>query len=100
MTWTFRPEPDTGSIIEPEPALLCLLRRDLEPLALPLAIVLGPMADNGSPLHPLVVHMPARGVEQPGDHAIPVATVVAGELDDVFGQALFIRGAMRNLALG
>ena len=88
MTWTFRPEPDTGSIIEPEPALLCLLRRDLEPLALP------------DPLHPLVVHMPARGVEQPGDHAIPVATVVAGELDDVFGQALFIRGAMRNLALG
>ena len=44
MTWTFRPQPDTGSIIEPEPALLCLLRRDLEPLALPLAIVLGPMA--------------------------------------------------------
>ena len=88
MTWTFRPEPDTGSIIEPEPALLCLLRRDLEPFALP------------DPLHPLVVHMPARGVEQAGDHAIPVATVVAGELDDVFGQALFIRGAMRNLALG
>ena len=37
MTWTFRPEPDTGSIIEPEPALLCLLRRDLEPLALPIS---------------------------------------------------------------
>ena len=74
----FRSEPDAGSIIQPKPALLCLFLWNFKPFAPP------------DPLNPLVVHMPARVVEQPADHAIPVSPIVAGKLDDVIRQALFI----------
>jgi hypothetical protein len=43
--------------------------------------------------------MPAGIVEQPGDHTIAVAPVLAGEFDDVVGQLLFIWFATWNLAL-
>ena len=88
MVRPLRSEPDTGSVIEPEPALLRLLVRNLQPFAPP------------DPFHPLVIDMPARGVEQPCDHAIAVAPVLAGQLDDVIGQAVFVPASLWNLALG
>ena len=75
MVRAFWPEADARPVIQPEPALLRLLLWNFKPFAPP------------DPFNPLVVHMPARVVEQPGDHAIPVAT---GKLDDVIGQVLFI----------
>ena len=87
MVRTLRSEPDTGSIIEPEPAFLRLLVRNFEPFAPP------------DPFHPLVIDMPARVVEQSRDHAISVAPVLAGQRDDVLGQAVFIPAPLWNLAL-
>jgi len=82
-----RAEPDAGAVIEPETAPLCLSRGDFQPFAPP------------DPLDPLVVHLPARLVEHAGDHAVPIPTVLTGQLDDVLGQALFVRLALRDLAL-
>ena len=68
------------------PRLGCFLR-DLQPLAPP------------DPLDPLVVHQPARIPQQRRDLAVAVAAILAGELDDVGGQPLFVVAAPRGLAL-
>ena len=47
-----------------------------------------------------MVHVPACIVQQPGDHAVAVAAIFTGQLDDVLGQAFLIGPALRNLALG
>lgn len=78
MVRAFRSEPDAGPVIQPRPGPLCLFLWDFEPFLSP------------DPLNPLVVHMPARVVAQPGDHAIPVSPIATGKLNDVIGQALFI----------
>ncbi len=83
-----RPQPDAGAVVEPEPALLRLLVRDLQPFAPP------------DPLDPLRVHMPTGVVQQTGDHAIAVAAVLAGQLDDVVGEANLVTTAPRQPALG
>jgi hypothetical protein len=74
------------SFSQSRPFLLLLLR-DLQPFTPP------------DTLDPLVVHMPARVVQQAGDHPIAIAPVLVGQLDDVVGQTLFIGPALRNLAL-
>ena len=51
-------------------------------------------------LDPLVVHMPTRIVQQSGDHPIAVATILARQFDDIFGELCFIGAASGNLALG
>ena len=88
MVAPLRPEPDTGAVVQPETALLWLFLRDFQPLAPP------------DPLDPLPVHVPARLVEKPRHHPVAVASVRAGQLDDVFGQAFLVRSASRDLALG
>jgi len=65
-----------------------LLGRDFQPFTLPDA------------LDPLVVHAPAGLVQQRRDGSIPVTAIPASQLDDVFGQALFISTTIWNLALG
>ena len=50
-------------------------------------------------LNPLVVHVPARVVQQARDHAIAITAILAGQLDDVVGQSPFIGPALRHLAL-
>ena len=67
--------------------MLLLLRWNLQPFTFPDA------------LDPLVVHVPARLVEQSGHGAISVATVSSGQFDDVLSQALFVRLATGHLAL-
>ena len=87
MVAAFRPEPNAGPVIQPEPPFLLVLLWDLQPFASPDA------------LHPFVVHTPARVVQQAGDHPISIAPVLVGQLDDIVGQTLLIGPAMRHLAL-
>ena len=51
-------------------------------------------------LDAFMVHLPARIVQQPGDHPITVAAILARQFDDVFGELCFIGPASGNLALG
>jgi len=81
------PEPDAGSVIEPETAALRLPGRDLQPLASP------------DPLDPLVVDQPAGPAQQFGDLAIAIPAILAGQINEVGRQPLFIVTALRDLAL-
>ena len=54
MVQLLRPEPDTQSVVQPEPASLLLFLWDLQPFALPDAF------------DPFVVHLPPRLVQQCG----------------------------------
>ena len=81
------PEPDAGAAGQPETTALRLLLGDLQPLASP------------DPLEPLVIDEPASPAQQLSDLAIAVATILAGQLDDVGRQPLFVVTALRNLAL-
>jgi hypothetical protein len=84
----FGPQPEAGPVRRPEPATLGLLGRDLEPLTPP------------DPLHPLVVHDPARGrAQQLGHLAVAVAAVLARKLDDVGGEPFLVVPAPRAFAL-
>ena len=87
MIGTFWSQPDARAVIEPEPALLSLLRWDFQPFTSP------------DPLDPLVVYVPARVAQQTSDYSISVSPVLAGEFDDVFGQLLLVGRAAWNLAL-
>jgi hypothetical protein len=51
------------------------------------------------PLDPLVVDEPAGPAQQLGDLAIAVAAILAGKLDGVGRQPLFIVTALRDLTL-
>ena len=46
-----------------------------------------------------MVHMPAAIVQHPGNHAIPVATVVTRQRDDILDQTLFVWQTVPYLAL-
>ena len=87
MVWALRPKTYAGPVIQPEPSPFLLLLRDLQPFASPDA------------LDPLVVHMPARVVQQAGHHTISVASVLIGQFDDIVGQTLLVSPALRSLAL-
>jgi len=64
-----------------------LFAGDFQPLASP------------DPLDPLVVDEPARLLQQPGDLAITVATVLPGQCDEIGRQLLFVITAPRYPAL-
>src|SRR6478609_2640420 len=81
------PQPDAGSVIQPQPGALGLPGGDLQPLASPDA------------LDPLVVDQPARLAQQRGNLAIAVAAILPDQLDNIGGQARFICTAPRDLAL-
>ena len=51
-------------------------------------------------LDPLVVDLPADIAQQGGDAAIAVAAILAGQLDHVRDQAIFVVAAARVAALG
>jgi hypothetical protein len=46
-----------------------------------------------------MIYMPAAVVQHPGNYAIPIASKLFCQCDDVLGQPLFVRQATRNLAL-
>jgi hypothetical protein len=82
------PETEAEPVVQPEPALPCLLLQDFQPFVPPY------------PFHPIVVHMPAGVVQQSGDHPIAVPPIQGGEREDVGGQRLFIGPPARRLPLG
>ena len=81
------PKPNAGPVIRPEPPFLFLLVRHLQPLASP------------DPRHSLVVHMPARLLEQRRDPPAAMATVFPSQFDDLRSQRLFTGPVMRSLSL-
>ena len=87
MVRTFRLEAHARSIVQPKPPLLSLLLWDLQPFTSPDA------------LDPLVVHVPARVVQQTRHHALTIAAIFVGQFYDIIGQPLFISPALRNLSL-
>ena len=87
MVGMFRPKPDAGVLVAPEPAALGLLVRNLQPLAPP------------DPLDPFDVHHPAGSMQHRRDATIAVAAILDGERDDVGGQRRFIIRCRRDLAL-
>ena len=76
-----------GSTATSNSSLTAPSRWNLQPLAPPDA------------LDPLVVDEPTRISQQRGNLAIAVAAVLAGKLDDVGGQTLFVVAPRRHLAL-
>jgi len=88
MVPMFRPQPDAGAIIQPQPTPLGLFLRDFQPLAPP------------DPIDPFLVHMPAVSPKQGGDATIAVAAELFSESDDRFGQSLLACSTARLLALG
>ena len=82
-----RPQTDARAVAKPEPPLLGLLGRHLQPLPSPDA------------LDPLQVHHPAGSPQHRGDAAIAVAAVLDGEPDDVGREPLLVIWGRRCLAL-
>ena len=82
-----RSETDAGSVVQPEPPALFLLRWDFQPFTLP------------DPFNALVVDVPAGVLQQTGDDPVSVVTILAGKDDDVLGQLLLIGPPAWNLAL-
>lgn len=93
------PEPYTGSTGPPEPSILLLLVRHLQPLAPPLAIVLGPMADKCAPRHPLVVHMQAGLPKLGCNPPATMASLLPSRLDSACCERLLIGAVLWNLSL-
>mgnify|MGYP006896061023 CR=1 FL=1 len=71
VLWTL---PEAGAIIKPKPPPFRLFVRNPQPLTSP------------DPFDALVVHVPARVVQQTCHHAISIAAVLVGQLDDIVGQ--------------
>jgi len=74
VVWILRPQPDTGSIIQPQSGAFWLFRRHFQAFFTPYS------------LYMLVVHSPSIVSEHPCDHSVSVATMLAGQLYDVFGK--------------
>ena len=87
MVAMLRPQTDARSVVEPEPTLLRLLLRHLQPLPPP------------DPLDAFGVHHPAGIAQQRRNPAVAIAAVLAGERNDVRRQGGFVGAAPRHLAL-
>jgi hypothetical protein len=87
MVCPLGPQTDAGPVGKPQTATLWLLVGDLQPFAAPDA------------LDPLIVDQPAGPARQLGDLAIAVAAILAGQLNDVGRQPLFVGTALRDLTL-
>ncbi len=88
MVLPARPQPDAGSVIEPEPRSLGLFLWRLQPLAPPDAF--------DTP----VVHLPAFRSQQRRDPTIVIVPVLASQADDGGRQDLLIKTRDGGIALG
>ena len=82
------PQPDTRTIVESQAAPFLLSCRQFQPLAPP------------DPFDPLVVHSPARILEQGRDPPVAVTPIGPRQLYDVGRQGGFIIWCSGDLALG
>ena len=85
MVPALRPQPDTGSVVQPKPARLRLPYRHLQPLSPPWA------PDT------FVVRLPSGIPHHGRNRAIPRTAIWPGQFDDVGDQAIFARprGSLR-----
>jgi hypothetical protein len=75
------PQPQAGSVIQPEPPFLGLFHRYFQPLTSPQAF------------NALVSDLPAGISQQSRNPAISISTILSHQFDHVRHQALFIRSA-------
>lgn len=88
MVGVLWPQPDAGSVIEPEPPAFGLLLWNLEPLSPP------------DPFHPFVVHHPPSSMQHRRDPTIAIPAILGSKFDDVGAQSHFIFTGFESLALG
>ena len=88
MVGVLGPQPDAGSVMEPEPPAFGLLLWNLEPLSSP------------DPFHPLVVHHPTDPMQHRRDPTIAIPAILSGKFDDVSCQSRFIFTGLESFALG
>ena len=69
MVGVLGPQPDAGSIIEPEPPAFGLLLWNLEPLSTP------------DTLYPFVVYRPASSMQHRRDPTIAIPAILLGQPD-------------------
>ena len=82
-----RPQPYAGAIVQPQPAAWSMLLRDLEPLTTP------------DPLNPVLAHLPPSCLQQRGDAAVAVASVLRRQGDDGAGQRILVSWHGGHVAL-
>jgi hypothetical protein len=82
------PQPDTRTVIEPQPSAFRLFGRDFKPFTPPDA------------LHPFAINPPAVGTQQRGDAAIAIAAKGTGQLNNRYRQRCFVVAHPVRLALG
>ena len=78
MVWIRGPQPDAGTVFEPQTTPLGLSVGDLQPLPAP------------ETLDPFVIHLPSLLAQQGRDAPIPVAAVLSGQFDNRPGQGGFV----------
>jgi hypothetical protein len=84
MLW---PEPDTGSVIEPEPASRFVFPRYFQPLTAP------------DPLHAITANLPTRLDQKRGDPAIAITPIPGSQSDDRAGQCILVSSGNGRVAL-
>src|ERR1700677_2199684 len=72
------PQPDTRTIVEPQPSAFRLFGRYFKPLTPP------------DTLHPFAINLPAIDAQERGNPAIAIAAVGSGQLDNRRRQRRFI----------
>ena len=87
MVGRLGPQTDAGAVVEPEPGLLRLFCRDLEPFSLP------------QPLNTLVVDLPASLTKKRGNAAIAVATILPCQFDHIGDETVLVFPASGYMAL-
>jgi hypothetical protein len=83
-----RPQPDAGSVVEPQTTARFLLGRDLQSFPPPDA------------LDPVSAHVPASLLQQGRDPPVAVAAILTGQGDDRLGQLVFVVPLRWLIALG
>ena len=85
--WRCRRQPNTRAVRQPQTPAFGLLVGTFQPLTPPDA------------LNPFVIDEPARISQQRGDLAIAVAAILAGKLNDIRGEPLFVVAPRWRLAV-
>src|SRR5664279_486888 len=81
------PQPHTRAVVQPQTSPRSLFLRHAQTLPPP------------DPLHPVLTHTPARFAQLHGDPPIPVASVLAGQLQDGPGEAILAVVLCRDISL-
>ena len=87
MIRSFRPQPHTGTVIQPQSSPGSLLLRHFQPLPPP------------DPLHPILAHWPACTPQQCRDPPVAVAPVLRRQGNDRSGEAIFVQHRIRLVSL-